>query len=224
VKKIIIAIDGYSSCGKSTLAQDLAKELSYIYIDTGAMYRAVTYYFLEHDIDINSIEDIASALQNINISFERHNQINTTFLNNKNVEKLIREMRINDFVSEVAAIPAVRKAMVKQQQEMGMLKGLVMDGRDIGTVVFPKAELKIFLTATLDVRGRRRQLEYQLNGLNLSLEEVMENLSHRDHIDSTRADSPLKMAEDAILIDNTNIDRSQQLKIALHLAKKLINE
>ena len=223
MKKIIVAIDGHSSCGKSTLAQDLAAELHYIYIDTGAMYRAVTLYFLDHAIDISSDQEVKSALDNIHIFFEIHDQSNTTFLNERNVDKQIREMRINDFVSEVAAIPAVRRAMVAQQQKMGKKKGLVMDGRDIGTVVFPDAELKIFLTASIEERTKRRQLEYEQSGIKLSKEEVRANLIHRDEIDSGRADSPLRKADDAVLIDNTYLNRRQQLEIVLKLAQKLIN-
>ena len=224
MKKIIIAIDGYSSCGKSTLAQDLAHELAYIYVDTGAMYRVVTYYFLEHQIDLNNAEAIEKSLEDIHISFTRVNEQNHTFLNGVKVDEQIREMRINDYVSEVAAISSVRKAMVSQQKKMGLHKGLVMDGRDIGTVVFPEAELKIFLTASIEVRSKRRMLEYQSKGINISPEEVSNNLVHRDTIDSTRADSPLRQAVDAKLLDNSYITRKEQLAIALEWAMEKINQ
>ncbi len=224
MKKIIIAIDGYSSCGKSTLAQDLAHELAYIYVDTGAMYRVVTYYFLEHHVNLNDPEAVEKALGEIHISFTRVNEQNHTFLNGNNVDDDIREMRINDYVSEVAAISSVRKAMVAQQKMMGVQKGLVMDGRDIGTVVFPHAELKIFLTASLEVRSERRNLEYESKGIYVSLEEVTKNLEHRDTIDSNRADSPLRQAEDAKLLDNSYITRQEQLKIALEWAMEKINQ
>ena len=224
MKKIIIAIDGYSSCGKSTLAQDLAHELAYIYVDTGAMYRAVSYYFLEHNISLSDPVAIEKALEEIHISFTRVNDQNHTFLNGSNIDNQIREMRINDFVSEVAAISSVRKAMVYQQKKMGIKKGLVMDGRDIGTVVFPEAELKIFLTASLEIRSERRNLEYESKGIYISREEVTKNLIHRDTIDSTRADSPLRQADDAKLLDNSYITRQEQLEIALKWVQEIINQ
>jgi len=224
LKKIIIAIDGYSSCGKSTLAQDLAHELAYIYVDTGAMYRAVSYYFLEHNISLSDPVAIEKALEEIHISFTRVNDQNHTFLNGSNIDNQIREMRINDFVSEVAAISSVRKAMVYQQKKMGIKKGLVMDGRDIGTVVFPEAELKIFLTASLEIRSERRNLEYESKGIYISREEVTKNLIHRDTIDSTRADSPLRQADDAKLLDNSYITRQEQLEIALKWVQEIINQ
>jgi cytidylate kinase len=222
LKKITIAIDGHSSCGKSTLAKELASKLGYIYIDSGAMYRATTLYFLQQGIRVEEKSKIAPALSAINIRFNEQNQ---TLLNGRNVEKEIRQMSVSEYVSEVAAVPAVRKAMVAQQRLLGKQKGIVMDGRDIGTVVFPDAELKIFLTASLEERTRRRFTELQAKGNTaVSVEQVTQNLQHRDHIDSTREDSPLKQADDAIVIDNTHLDRETQLAKALHLAQSVISE
>ena len=220
MKKIVIAIDGHSSCGKSTLAKSLAKELSYIYVDTGAMYRAVTLFFLNHQIDLEDTAAVEEALQKVSIHFETIDQKNQTFLNHENVEEEIRNMRISQHVSAVAAIPSVRRAMVQNQHRMGQNKGVVMDGRDIGTVVFPEAELKIFLTASIEERSRRRYDELKAKNPTITLEEVRFNLQTRDHIDSTRADSPLKQASDAILIDNTNLSRAEQLKLALDLVEQ----
>ncbi|MCO6480057.1 MAG: (d)CMP kinase [Phaeodactylibacter sp.] len=213
--KIIIAIDGRSSCGKSTLAKGLAARLGYTYIDSGAMYRAVTLYFLRHHIGLDDEEQARQALDNINIRFNAENR---TILNGEDVEGEIRRMEVSNYVSQVSAIPAVRRAMVRQQQAMGRNKGIVMDGRDIGTVVFPDAELKIFLTAAPEKRAQRRFEELKSKGITTSLEEVRQNLNHRDHIDSTREDSPLRKAADAIEIDNTHMNRAEQLKYALELA------
>ena len=217
--KIIIALDGHSSCGKSTLARSLAKTLSYSYIDSGAMYRAVTLYFLQNDIDINDPDAVKKALDLIEIRFENRNGQNRTILNGEDVEDAIRQMAVSNFVSPVAAISAVRRAMVQQQQVMGTEKGIVMDGRDIGTVVFPDAELKIFLTASLEERTRRRYFELKNRGQEITIEEVQKNLSERDHIDSTRADSPLKQAEDALVLDNTNLDPEETLKKVLEMVE-----
>ncbi len=213
-KKIIIAVDGFSSTGKSTLAKDLAKKIGYGYIDTGAMYRAVTLYFLRHETDIADETAVAEALKNIEIDFQNIDGVNTTFLNGENVEKEIRKMYVSDFVSPVAAVSAVRRAMVKLQQAMGKKKGIVMDGRDIGTVVFPEAELKIFVTSDPKTRVDRRYAELQNKGLQADYEEVAKNLRERDHIDSTRADSPLRQAEDARVLDNTALTRAGQLALA----------
>jgi cytidylate kinase len=221
--KIIIAIDGFSSCGKSTLAKALAKTLQYAYLDSGAMYRAVTLYFLEHNLDLNSEDVIEEALKNIEIHFERVNGQNHTFLNGIDVEQEIREMRINEWVSPVSAVPVIRRAMVRQQQAMGRRRGIVADGRDIGTVVFPDAELKIFLTAESDVRASRRHLEFASKGIDSDWDEIRRNLLERDRIDSTRSDSPLKQAEDAIVIDNTLLSEDEQLERVLLLAKSKIN-
>ncbi len=225
-KKIIIAVDGYSSCGKSTLAKDLAKELNYIYIDSGAMYRAVTLYFMDENIEIKDTNAINAALEKIQIRF-RLNEIlsrNETYLNDRNVEELIRSPQVSSRVSEVSAIKEVRQFLVKQQKEMGKERGIVMDGRDIGTVVFKDAELKLFITADVEVRAKRRHLEMMEKGISITIDEVKQNLDHRDHIDTHRAESPLYKANDAILIDNTILTRPQQLKLISNLAKKMIEE
>ncbi|MFZ4545051.1 MAG: (d)CMP kinase [Saprospiraceae bacterium] len=215
MKKIIIAIDGYSSCGKSTLAKALSKKLHYAYVDTGAMYRAVTLYFLDHQINFNDASTIKDALEHIEIHFERIDGKNTTFLNGINVENEIRSMRISDHVSDVAAISEVRKALVRQQKLMGKRKGVVMDGRDIGTVVFPEAELKIFLTADPEIRVQRRFDEMKQKGEDINIEEIRNNLSERDRIDTSRSDSPLKQADDALVLDNSGLSEQEQLEIAL---------
>lgn len=222
LRKIIIAIDGYSSCGKSTLARALAKRLGYIHIDTGAMYRAVSLYVLRHHLDIHDADAMEEALEKISIhlSFEHNTQI--TYLNHENVEEAIREPNINEIVSNVSALSIVRKAMVAQQRRMGLDKGIVMDGRDIGTVVFPEADLKLFLTADLPVRIERRWLELQSKGIHLDREEVKANLQLRDHIDSTREDSPLRQAPDATIIDTSYLTPKEQLQIALDLARSII--
>lgn len=215
MKKIVIAIDGYSSCGKSTLAKALSKRLDYAFIDTGAMYRAVTLYLLRHKIPVEELNLVHTALPSIHIQFKNIAGNNHVFLNGADVEQEIRQMHISKKVSEVAAIPAVRKKLVEQQQMMGQEKGVVMDGRDIGTVVFPNAELKIFLTASLKERINRRFLELTQKGELVSLETVANNLQHRDHIDSTRAESPLRQADDAIVLDNTNLTEDEQLELAI---------
>jgi len=223
-KKIIIAIDGHSSCGKSTLAKDLSKKLNYVYIDTGAMYRAVTLYFIQNKIELDQADAIELALKSIKIHFENKNGQNRTFLDGKDVEADIREMYVSKLVSPVATISTVRRAMVWQQQEMSKAKGVILDGRDIGTVVFPHAELKLFVTADIQTRAERRYAELQQKQLVGSLEEIKANLAERDHIDSNRADSPLKQAEDAILIDNTNLNREEQLAMILALVKLRTNK
>lgn len=222
VKKIIIAIDGFSSCGKSTLAKALAKALNYGFVDSGAMYRAVTLYLLENNIPIEDLTAVEQALTNIQIRFQAGPKGNCTYLNGQNVEDKIRTMEVSERVSPVAAISVVRKAMVRQQQEMGAEKGIVMDGRDIGTVVFPDAELKIFVTAQPEVRAQRRFLELQRKGQVVALEEVRKNLAERDHIDSTREDSPLRQADDALVLDNTNLNPEEQLQVALDWARERI--
>ncbi len=223
MKKIIIAIDGYSSCGKSTLARELARVLHYIYIDTGAMYRAVTLYFINHNIDFKNEEEVTNALNNISIDFRKIKSEIHTFLNSQDVETSIRSMQVSELVSEVSAISSVRSFLVQQQQAMEQQKGIVMDGRDIGTVVFPSAELKIFLTASPEIRATRRKKEYEQKGIDISLEEVKNNLAHRDHIDSTREDSPLRQAADAILLDNSYLTKEEQLKFVLDLMSEKIN-
>ena len=221
-QKIIIAVDGFSSTGKSTLAKELARELAYGYIDTGAMYRAVTLYFLRNEVDIKDGEAVRLALENIEISFQNIEGKNTTFLNGEHVEEEIRKMYVSEFVSPVATVSAVRTAMVKLQKAMGDKKGIVMDGRDIGTVVFPNAELKIFVTAEPDVRANRRLKELEGKGQVVDFEEVKRNLTERDYIDSNREDSPLRQAEDAVVLDNTELTREAQLEMAVEWARETI--
>lgn len=221
-RNIIIAIDGYSSCGKSTLAQDLAAELGYTYVDTGAMYRAVTLHFLNHNVDIHDPAAIEEALLGLEVSFQREDSQQLTMLNGQVVEDEIRQMRVSKLVSPVSAIKAVRRELVRQQQQMGRDKAIVMDGRDIGTVVFPEAELKLFVTADPEVRTTRRHEELLERGLEIDREEVAQNLRERDHLDSTRKESPLRQAEDAIVIDNSDMTPQQQLELALNLARKVI--
>ena len=216
-EKIIIAIDGHSACGKSTLAKEISKLLGYIYVDSGAMYRAVTLYFLDHKTDLKNIEDINKALKKIHIHFELKDRMNRTFLNGVDVEDDIRGMNVSRQVSQVAAISEVRKAMVAIQKKMGQQKGIVMDGRDIGSVVFPEAELKIFLTADTDERVQRRLLEMLSKNMPADFNDIKANLISRDQIDSTRADSPLLKAADAIVIDNTHLSKTEQLAMAMKL-------
>lgn len=222
MKKITIAIDGYSSCGKSTMAKQLAAELGYVFVDSGAMYRAVSMYFLQHKIDCHNEAEVNVALGNIRLSFVWNNDKmqSDIYLNGQNVSGEIREMNVASKVSEVAALPAVRHFAVAQQQNMGLEKGIVMDGRDIGTVVFPDAELKIFVTASIAVRTQRRYDELKHNDPNVSIEEVRNNLQARDYIDTTRKESPLKQAADAILLDNSNISREEQLQLVLGWARE----
>lgn len=221
MNKIIIAIDGHSSCGKSTLAKALGNALGYAYISTGDMYRAVTLYFIENQVDMHDPEAVKAALARIKLHFVADENGNRIHLNGRDVSEEIRKMHVADLVSPVAAIPEVRREMVRQQQEIGRQKGVVMDGRDIGTVVFPLAELKIFLTADVNERARRRYEELLAKGHPVDLEEVKKNLAERDRIDSTRADSPLRQAEDAVVIDNTNLNHEQQLELALDLVQLL---
>lgn len=220
-KKIIITIDGWSSCGKSTLAKKLAKELGYIYVDSGAMYRAITLYFLRNNIDLAEKKEIKEALKNISLEFSRNPQNGKTeiYLNGENVEYLIRDLVIAEKVSDVAAIKEVREFAVAQQQKMGAKKGIVMDGRDIGTVVFPKAELKIFLTADNAVRVERRFKEMFEKNPNVTVEEVKNNLEMRDYIDSHREVSPLKQAKDARVLDNTDLTEKQTFEKAMEWVK-----
>jgi cytidylate kinase len=220
--KIIITIDGWSSCGKSTLARQLAKKLDYVYIDSGAMYRAVTLYFLRNHVDWSSHREVDKALKNIELEFRTNAQSNRSemFLNGENVEFVIRDLVVAEKVSEIAAIREVREFAVAQQRKMGKGKGIVMDGRDIGTVVFPKAELKIFMTADNAVRVERRFRELFDKNPNISIEEVKTNLEMRDYIDSNRAVSPLKKAKDAVVLDNTLISEEEQLKLALKWVKE----
>jgi CMP/dCMP kinase len=220
MKKIVIAIDGYSGCGKSTTARAVAGLLGYIYIDTGAMYRSVTLYFLENHISLTDPRAVKKALENIDITFHfnQKKKVNEVYLNGLNVEDEIRKMEVSQKVSEVSALREVRHAMVAQQRKMGKHKGVVMDGRDIGTVVFPDADLKIFMTADLYVRAERRQKELLAKGQMVEIDEVVENLRSRDAIDTTRAESPLKKAANAIEIDTTHITFEEQIELITNLA------
>ncbi len=216
MKKIIIAIDGFSSCGKSTMAKDLAREIGYIYIDTGAMYRAVTLYCIEHrlfnaDGSIRE-EELRSRMKDIHISFrlDPDTQRPVTLLNGEEVESRIRTMEVSSHVSPVATLGFVREALVRQQQAMGKEKGIVMDGRDIGTVVFPEAELKIFVTASAEIRAQRRYDELKAKGEEASFEEILHNVEERDRIDQTRKVSPLRKADDALLLDNSHLSIAEQ--------------
>lgn len=216
-KSFIIAIDGFSSCGKSTLAKTLAKRLGFTFIDTGAMYRAVTLYLIENEVDFQDENALKRALENIGIEIKKQGEENRFFLNGKDVSEAIREMYVSEKVSEVSALPAVRETLVRQQQKMGAEGKVVMDGRDIGTVVFPDAHLKIFMTASPEVRAQRRYEELRGKGEEVTLDEVRQNLNHRDQIDTTRAVSPLKQAEDAVLLDNSHLNREEQLEFVLGL-------
>jgi cytidylate kinase len=218
MRKVIIAIDGYSACGKSTTARAVAQELNYRYIDSGAMYRAVTLYFLNHHVALTNPKEVDRALQQIKVSFVVNSKGSSeTFLNGTNVEKEIRKMRISENVSQVSTIRAVRVAMVEQQRRMGKDRGVVMDGRDIGTVVFPEAELKIFLTADILVRAFRRQKELLERDDLVDIDSIIENLQQRDSIDSNRAESPLRKAEDATGIDTTYITIDEQVDEVIRL-------
>lgn len=220
--KITIAIDGYAACGKSTLAKALAKQLGYIYVDSGAMYRAVTLYFLDYSVDTADRAAVKAALANIDIEFRYEKEQNTTYLNGKNVESEIRQMRVSNQVSQVSTISAVRRDMVARQQAFGQQGGLAMDGRDIGTVVFPQAELKLFMTASIAVRTQRRIEELAKNNIQLPIATVQHNLTERDRIDSTREDSPLRQASDAVVIDNSNLNPEEQFALVLKLAEARI--
>lgn len=228
-KKIIIAIDGHSSCGKSTLAKSLARELSYIYIDSGAMYRVVTLYALRSGWIKNgqvNREKVIQGSKDIKITFhwDEKTEKNTTFLNGENVEEEIRQLEVSQNVSPVSTIAEVRHEMVKQQRENGKNKGIVMDGRDIGTVVFPDAELKIFMTASPEIRAQRRFQELKDKGLDVNFEEILANVEDRDTIDSGREVSPLKKADDAIVLDNSYLTREEQLRWSLERAKEKMEE
>ena len=221
-KNIVVAIDGYSSCGKSTLAKALAKKLNFIYIDSGAMYRAVTLFFIRQNIDLRDQQTIIDALNNIQIDFQTSDNQTLISLNSENVSKEIRQMPVADKVSTVSAIKNVRIEMVKQQQRMGRSGNIVMDGRDIGTVVFPNADLKLFMTADPQIRAERRYNELTLKGEKVNMEEIFENLAKRDYQDTTREESPLIQAQDAVVLDNSHIDETQQLEFALGYIKPLL--
>lgn len=221
-KKIIIAVDGYSSCGKSTLARGIAERLGFSYIDSGAMYRAAAYFFLKNKMDVPSFQMKPEAeqekiLAEMQIEFRNTNGHREIFLNGVNVEKEIRGKEVSEVVSSTSAIPSLRKRMVSKQRRFAEEKHIVMDGRDIGTTVFPHADLKIFMTASLEVRAQRRYDELVGKGIEMTLDQVKENIKARDFIDTTRAISPLKKAEDAILLDNTSLTREQQLDFVLKI-------
>ncbi len=223
-KNIVVAIDGYSSCGKSTLAKALAKKLHFVYVDSGAMYRAVTLYFLRNLVDITSQKAVEEALENIHLDFHARDYETHITLNGEEVSNEIRDMKISEMVSPVSALKKVRTEMVKQQQRMGKTANIVMDGRDIGTTVFPEASLKIFMTADPKVRAERRYKEMIAKGDRISLEEVFENLAHRDFLDTTRTESPLKRAEDAIILDNTELTPEEQLSFALNQVQPFLKK
>ena len=222
MKRIVVAIDGFSSCGKSTLAKALAKELNYIFVDSGAMYRAITLFFLRNNIDGNNVDVVNNALKNISLDFAYNIEKGKSdmLLNNENVETEIREMAVSNKVSDVSTIKEVREFAVAQQQKMGEKKGIVMDGRDIGTTVFPNAELKIFVTAAPEVRVDRRFKELIEKNQTVDRADVKSNLESRDYIDSHRDVSPLRQADDAIILDNSNLSREEQLAIALNWVKE----
>ena len=216
--KIVIAIDGYSGTGKSSTAKQVATRLGYIYIDSGAMYRAVTHFFLSRQIDFKGSVDVKDSLGDCSITF----MDGSILLNGKNVDREIRTMEVNENVSAVSAISSVRAKLVEQQRKMGMEKGVVMDGRDIGTVVFPNAELKVFMTADMDIRAERRRLELEKKGIHEAKENVKKNLMERDRIDSTREDSPLKKADDAQEIDTSHLTLDQQIDKIVEMAETII--
>lgn len=222
-KNMIIAIDGYSSCGKSTVAKALAKHLNYVYIDSGAMYRAVTLYFIQNNIDHTQSDQVAKALADIHIEIQIEKGEDKYFLNDVIINDDIREMRVSELVSEVSAIKAVRTAMTSQQKRMGANKNIVMDGRDIGTAVFPNAQIKIFMTADLQVRAERRYKELHSAGKKITMEEVVTNLAYRDHQDTTRKESPLTKADDAIVLDTSSMNQQEQLEFVLNEVKKVLN-
>ena len=221
---IVVAIDGYSSCGKSTLAKALAKKLGFIYIDSGAMYRAVTLYFLRNNVDLTNHDAVIDALQHIELNFHSKDYESHITLNGEEVSDEIRLMPVSEAVSPVSAIKEVRREMVKQQQRMGKSKNIVMDGRDIGTAVFPDAQIKFFMTADPKVRAERRYKEMVAKGDNsITLEEVFENLAHRDYADTTREESPLTRAEDAVVLDNTDITQEEQLAFAIEKVQPFLS-
>jgi len=227
LRKITIAIDGFSSTGKSTLAKQLARELEYVYVDTGAMYRAVSYFAMQNNLigsDFFKIDALIEALPQIKLEFKYNSDLGFAemYLNGESVEKQIRTIEVSNFVSQVAAISEVRTKLVEQQQEMGTNKAIVMDGRDIGTVVFPNAELKIFMTASAETRAQRRFDELQQKGDTVSYEEVLKNVTDRDHMDTHREDSPLVIADDAIEIDNSYLTKEEQFSAVLELVKDVV--
>lgn len=225
-QKIIITLDGWSSCGKSTLAKALARALGYVFVDSGAMYRAITLFFIRNQVNIADPVAVEKALESIQLQFifNPARGASDILLNGEYVEALIREMTVASRVSEVAALARVRQFAVQQQQRLGKEKGIVMDGRDIGTVVFPHAELKIFMTADKDIRVQRRLKELQAANPSITADLVRENLEQRDHLDATRSESPLRQAEDARVLDNSNLSPAQQFEIAMAWAQEAIDQ
>lgn len=226
-EKIIIAIDGYSSCGKSTMAKAIAKELGYRYIDSGAMYRAVTYFVQQHGMTLDELngmteQQIDEMMEHIQITFHVNPEtgLSEIFLNGQNIDNKIRDLKVSDWVSPVSAIPAIRHKLVALQQSYGINKGIVMDGRDIGTSVFPHAELKIFMTARPEIRAKRRFDELNNKGFMVTVDEVFQNIAERDHADTHRSESPLRQAEDAIVLDNSNLTEKEQLEFAMRLVEE----
>ena len=229
MKKITIAIDGFSSTGKSTLAKQIAKHLGYVFVDSGAMYRAITLFALQNNFIGNDFLDkhsLINQLENIKLTFKYNENLGFSeiYLNDNNVEKEIRTLEVSNFVSRIAEISEVRSALVNQQQLMGKNKAIVMDGRDIGTIVFPDAELKIFMNASLEIKAKRRFDELTQKGENVTFEAVLENVKERDYIDTHREDSPLTKAEDAIEIDNSDLDREQQFEQVLELVNQILQK
>ena len=224
MKRIIVAIDGFSGTGKSSTAKEVARQLGYIYVDSGAMYRAIAYYFLHHEVDIQDDYSVKNLLSNIQLEFRSAERKVILFMNNESMDDKIRTMEVNQLVSEVSTLVHVRRELVRQQQQIGMNRGIVMDGRDIGTVVFPDAELKVFMVASLKVRGERRELELKEKGIDIPLEDVMMNLKKRDIIDSGRVEGPLKKAEGALEIDTSDMTFEEQVTTIVNQAKQKINE
>jgi CMP/dCMP kinase len=224
MQKIVIAIDGYSGCGKSSTAKAVAQNLGYTYIDSGAMYRAATLHFLNNHVVLSNPKDIAKSLESLEITFHTNPDTGKqeTYLNGLNVENEIRSMRVSDYVSEISKIKEVRSELVAQQQKMGKKKGVVMDGRDIGTVVFPTAELKVFMSADLNIRAERRQKELLERGELVTLDKIIQNLAERDEIDTTRKESPLKMADDALELDTSLLEFEDQVGKIVSFAKEKI--
>ena len=229
IPKIIIAIDGYSSCGKSTMAKAIAKRLGYRYIDSGAMYRAVTLFIQTHDVSLEQLQamtpnQIEEMMNHIHITFQVNPQTNLSevYLNDVNVENKIRDLRVSDWVSPVSAIPTIRHRLVAQQKSYGKEKGIVMDGRDICTSVFPEAELKIFMTASKEIRAKRRYDELNQKGFMVTIDEVTKNIDERDYTDTHRSESPLRKAEDAIVLDNSNLTEKEQLDFAMGVIERVL--
>lgn len=224
LNEIIVAIDGYSGTGKSSTAKEVARQLGYIYVDSGAMYRAVTFYFLQHGVDISNSSEVIKSLKHIYLQFKNEERQNILFMNGESVDDKLRTMEVNQLVSEVSTLVNVRRELVKQQQKMGIDRKIVMEGRDIGTVVFPNAKLKVFMVASLEVRSKRRKLELDEQTTPIPLEEIMSNLKKRDQIDSEREEGPLRQTAGALVIDTSYLTFKEQVTKIVNQAKKHINE